>query len=349
MGPMLYSGHVTSPRQRSARLQATLKRATLVTAGHWPLVPLQFAADAIFKLLVGVAIVGGVLLVGLTLGRDLSDLFADDMRALVATVGETLVDQPIAFIMFVVALLVAMAAGSVVSFLVKGGVVAILVPGEAALADDAGDRHVGLTEVLACSQVSIGRFLDGSGMLFRRYLRLGIFLFATYLVSAMAYLAAMVVAYRVAEMSDSNLVLTLLAALCATVLLIWITLINWCYLLVQMTIALEDCSVRQAARRVATFLDHRFSELFRVFLAVLIAVVIATLVSIVTTAGLGAVSFVPLIGLAAIPLQALAWLVRGLVFQFLGLTALAAYLSVYRQWGADMTSTDVQASEGHSS
>jgi hypothetical protein len=192
-------------------------------------------------------------------------------------------------------------------------------------------------------------FLAGARHHFRRYLRLGVFLFAIYVASAIVYLAAMVAAYRVAEASDSTLVLTLLAALCATVLLAWITLVNWTYLLVQMVVVTDDLSVRGAARRVARFLDHRFKELLHIFLAVLAAVVVATLVSILTTAGLGAVSFVPLVGLATLPIQLLAWLVRGLVFQFLGLAALAAYLSVYRQWTADERASAADTPGGHSS
>jgi hypothetical protein len=42
------------------------------------------------------------------------------------------------------------------------------------------------------------------------------------------------------------------------------------------------------------------------------------------------IAFVPFIGLAALPLQLIAWIARGLVFEFIGLTALAAYLRVYR-------------------
>jgi hypothetical protein len=48
------------------------------------------------------------------------------------------------------------------------------------------------------------------------------------------------------------------------------------------------------------------------------------------TAGLGLISFVPLVGIAVLPLQAAAWLVRGIVFQFLGLTAFGGYLALYR-------------------
>jgi hypothetical protein len=42
------------------------------------------------------------------------------------------------------------------------------------------------------------------------------------------------------------------------------------------------------------------------------------------------ISFVPFVGLAVFPLQAIAWFVRGMLFQYLGLTALGSYLTLYR-------------------
>ena len=37
----------------------------------------------------------------------------------------------------------------------------------------------------------------------------------------------------------------------------------------------------------------------------------------------------PFVGLAALPLQVIAWLVRGVVFQFIGLTGVATYLRLH--------------------
>ena len=59
-------------------------------------------------------------------------------------------------------------------------------------------------------------------------------------------------------------------------------------------------------------------------------VIVATVASIVATAGLGLIAFVPLVGLAVLPLQFAAWLVRGIVFEYVALAALGAYLSHYR-------------------
>jgi hypothetical protein len=101
-----------------------------------------------------------------------------------------------------------------------------------------------------------------------------------------------------------------------------------------MVIAVEDCGVRTAIGRLGRFLRARGRDVAAVFLVVLALVVVATAASLLATTGLGLISFVPLIGLAVFPLQAVAWLVRGLVFQYLGLTALGAYLALYRESAA---------------
>jgi hypothetical protein len=67
-----------------------------------------------------------------------------------------------------------------------------------------------------------------------------------------------------------------------------------------------------------------------VFGVVLIFMALGIAVSLLATAAFGLIAFVPLVWLVALPLQAAAWLVRGLLFQYLGLTALAAYLKLYR-------------------
>ena len=67
-----------------------------------------------------------------------------------------------------------------------------------------------------------------------------------------------------------------------------------------------------------------------IFFATLGLVLLTTAASILATAALGLIAFVPLVGLAALPLQLIAWLVRGVVFQYIGLTALVAYTRVRR-------------------
>ena len=69
-----------------------------------------------------------------------------------------------------------------------------------------------------------------------------------------------------------------------------------------------------------------------IFGIVLVLVLLATAASILATAGLGLIGFVPIVAVAVMPLQIAAWLVRGAVFQYLALTALAAYLTQYRHY-----------------
>ena len=78
------------------------------------------------------------------------------------------------------------------------------------------------------------------------------------------------------------------------------------------------------------FVWGHLREVAGVFGVVLVLVVMATAASILATAGLGLIAFVPLVGLAVLPLQLAAWLVRGIVFEYLALAALGAYLSHYR-------------------
>jgi hypothetical protein len=56
-----------------------------------------------------------------------------------------------------------------------------------------------------------------------------------------------------------------------------------------------------------------------------------TLATAVAWSAVGLVAFVPLVGLAVIPLQIAAFLLRGLAYQYIGLTAAGAYVTLYRR------------------
>jgi hypothetical protein len=111
---------------------------------------------------------------------------------------------------------------------------------------------------------------------------------------------------------------------------VWITIVNFLYLLTQMAIAVDDVGVRDAMRRVARFIRASLREVVGIFGVVLLLVAITTGASILATAGLGLIAVVPFVGLAMVPLQLAAWLLRGVAFEFLALTALGAYLTQYR-------------------
>lgn len=114
----------------------------------------------------------------------------------------------------------------------------------------------------------------------------------------------------------------------------WITLVNLLYLLLQIVVAADDCSVATAVRRVTAFVRADTKNIAAVCAVILALVVCATGASILAIAAFGLIAFVPFFGLAVLPLQILASLLRGIVFQYLALTAAGAYLQLYRGYAA---------------
>jgi hypothetical protein len=310
-------------------LKAALKRGALITAANWQVVIVQFVVDATFKLLLAVPILGGAFLVVVLAGGDSGDLVSGDLRVTLPAIARALDDQPFALGGFLVALLVVLAGGSLLMFLVKGGTVTVLVQ---------ADRTTGPIERSAVTWRGMARaavfsldiFMDGCSRLFRRYVRVGLLLTAVYALSAAVYLAVILGAYWIA--GDTPLIVgwTLIALVGSSALIAWITIVNLLYLLVQIVAAADEVSAREAIRRVAAFLRAEMREVAGVFGVVLVLVVIGTAASLLATAAFGLIAFVPLVWLLALPLQAAAWIVRGLVFQYFGLTALTAYVKLYR-------------------
>jgi hypothetical protein len=173
--------------------------------------------------------------------------------------------------------------------------------------------------------------MQGCRRLFRRFLALGVGLMLVYALSAAAYLTFIVLGYRTAGTDEGVLGWAFIAALSAVALVLWITVINLLYLLMQIAIAIENVGLPDAGRAVGRFVRAEYRELGGVFLVVFGMVVAATLASALAWSGVGLIAFVPLVGLAVFPLQIVALLLRGLVFEYIGLTALGAYVTLYRR------------------
>jgi hypothetical protein len=312
-------------------VKTVLKRGALVAAANWQVTAIQFMAESTFKMLLAVPIVGGVLLVVLVLGRELPELFSTDVQQSVTFVATALAAEPLALLSFLVSFAIVGLAGSGFMFLLKGGTVAVLAEGEGAAAA-VEVPPLRLKPFWTAARFSVDRFQGGCRRFFRRFLRLGLILIVVYMVSAGAYLGILLGGAD--WFAGGPLGWTVAAGVVSTALVLWITVANFFYLLVQMVVVVEDCGVRSAAGRVARFLRSEPRLMFGVFGVVLLLVVGATLVSLIATTGLGLIAFVPLVGLAVVPLQLLAWLFRGLVFQYLGLSALGAYVTLYRRYTA---------------
>ena len=313
------------------KLKLLLKRGALVAAANWQTIAIQFVAETTFQVLLAVPIVGAAILVTVLLGSDPTDLLRGGLREIFTAIAGTLTAEPIALVAFIGSFGIVLVGGSVLMFLVKGGTVDILASAEA----DAGPlEHEPLTYdgvMSRAARFSLTRFVAGCRRLFRRYLVLGLALIVVYGLSGGAYLAFVLYGYR--NVGDRILAIrwTAIAALSAALLVAWITIVNWFYLLVQIAIAAEDVGPAAACVAVARFIRTEFRELAGVFGVTLVLVVAGTLASTLASPALGLIAFVPLVGLAVIPLQILAFVMRGLVFQYLGLAALTAYVALYHR------------------
>jgi hypothetical protein len=284
----------------------------------------QFVADTLFKTLVVVPVLGGLVLVALVAGGNPFDLINfDDLTQTISAMVSVLLAHPIALAAFLVALGVILAGGSVLMFAVKAGSVTVLL---------AADRSAGVIEepplrlsaLQQANQATFERFIGGVKRLFPRYLRLGIALTVVYALIALVYLAFLF-GPPISPLVNGPVVTTL----ASLAVIVGITLVNFLYLLMQIMIAAEDCRVVDAVPHVVRLIRRRFKLLAQVLAAILSLMLMATGASILATTYLGFIGFVPFVGLAALPLQVMAWIVRGVVFQFVGLTGVATYLRLH--------------------
>jgi hypothetical protein len=318
----------------SELLKAALKRGALIAAANWQVTLIQAIADSLFKLLIAAPVVGGVFLVALVIGAEPKDLFTLEWRDMITTIVGALLANPLVLTAFLLALGVVVVGGSVLVFLVKGGTVTTLVIGDH-YAGPIEQPPLHLQAVARASRFSAENFIAASSRLFPRYVRLGFALMTVYLLSGAAYLFIVLTSQIGSRWG--------LAALLTTAFVAWITIINLVYLLLQIVIAADDCSVASAIARVMAFVRAETTRVLATFAVVLAIVICATGASVLATTALGLISFVPFFGLAVLPLQLAAWLLRSLVFQYIGLTSIGAYLKLYRSFSNTVAARPARA------
>jgi hypothetical protein len=289
---------------------------------------LQFVADAVFTTLLAFPVVGGAALVVLTSGLSPQDLFRQGLRRAVPAVAAALLAHPVALVAFLAAMLVVLLGGSLLMAFVKGETITVLVDADATTGA-IEQPPLRLTAVREANRFRLDAAVRGAHALFGRFARLAAVLFVVYAVIGAATLAT-VVSYGTPDSASDA---ARLAAVTASAIVV-ITLVNLVYLLAQIAIAVDGCDVAGASSRLSALLRREPQAVAIVFAVISTLVALGTAASFLATAALGLIAFVPFVGLAALPLQVAAWLVRGLLFQFLGLTALVAYVRIYRTGGA---------------
>jgi len=312
-----------SPVALFSTLKSTLKRGALVAAANWPLTIIQAVADTLFKLLVAAPLFGGIFLVALVVGAEPGTLLSLEWRDLTTTIAASLLAKPLVLAAWVGALAVVVCGGSLFVFLIKGGTVSTMVRAE---------RRAGPIElppllpsvVAQASAYSVDAFIEGARSLFPAYARLGLVLMTIYLASGSSFLI-LIASLRSAGEGWG------LTAMVTIGFVAWITLVNLVYLLTQIVIASDGCPVAAAIPRAMAFMRREWRTVGGVFLVVLAMVLMATGASVLATTALGLIAFVPLFGFTFIPLSLLAWMLRAIVFQYIGLSAIGAYLKLYRE------------------
>jgi hypothetical protein len=300
---------------------------------NWPIVLIDFAVESLYKLAVSVPVLGASLGIAALVGEDLTLLLSQGVRATADVVLGSLATAPVALTTFLLALSVVAVGGEAVMFVIKAGTLAVLVEADRVSGEvhqlpfgsDAFDRArvYRLETVLAAAR----RFS-------RRAIRLALWLGLGYAVVGLAYVA--IVTEGLFQGGSTWLPPWPLVVLASTsVAIVTIAIFNLFYDLLRVVVVTDDCEVGVAVSRLKQFVLEDARQVIGIFLVIGGVQVLAALGFLLAAAGLALVGLVPLVSLVFVPLQAAAWVLRGLFFESLALSALAACQTQYRRFSED--------------
>jgi hypothetical protein len=316
---------------RTLPLRAALTRGVLLVAANWPIVVVDFGIESLYKLAVSVPVFGGALMAGALAHGDLRNVVADGVGPTANLVLGALAESPIALSAFLGALAIAAIAGAVLMFVVKTGTLAVLV---------AADREVGDvqaepfdTETLkGASRFRLDAVVAAARHFATRAVALALGLGAIDLLVGLGYVA--IVVPRAWAPGAAWPVLVLAATSAAVVS---IEAASLAYDLLRVIVVTDDCRVREAVTRLRRFVIEDARQVLGIFGVMAAVVLLAGAASLLATAGLAPVAYMPIVGLTIVPLQAALWLFRGLLFQGLSLASLSAYQTQYRRFSSART------------
>jgi hypothetical protein len=311
-------------------LRAALKRGALVTLANWPVIVVDFTIESLYKMALAVPIVGGAFMVAVLVGADVRGLFSEGVRSAAELVMASLVNSPVALASFVASVVVVLVGGAIVMLVVKMGTLFVLVAGERA-AQDIGSVPLKFESFRRAYAYDVPVMLEAVGRFRHRAATLVIWLSVAYAFIGAAYLSAMAWAVHLTD-GPWSAAWPLVVLLATSAGVVAVALANLVYDLVRIIVVADDCGVVAALGRLRSFLVQDARQVIGLFGVVGGLLTLATAASILATAALALVAWVPVIGLIVVPLQAAAWLVRGLAFQYMGLVALCAYQTQYRRF-----------------
>ena len=312
-------------------LRAALKRGALVTAANWPVIVVQFIVVSIARVALAVPIVGGAFMVAVLSNADVSSIFAGGLRSAAGIVIASLLTKPVALWSFIAALCLVAAGSGVVSWLAQAGVMGTLAAGERV----AGDIHrppLRFDALRRAGTFSIESVVASVSRFGRRFVLLGAWLYVAYGILAAIAISILMIAMRLAERDGWSVVVPLSAVVVTAVGLIAVGALQLTQSLLQAIMTTDDCRLSVSVGRLRSFLLHDARQVLGIFAVVLLLIVLTTAAWVLATTGLALIAWVPIVGLTVVPLQLAAWLVRGLVFHYMDLSAWSAYQSQYRRY-----------------
>jgi hypothetical protein len=311
-------------------LRAALKQGALVTVANWPVVLVEFAVWSLFELALGVPVLGGALMVAVLLGFDLDGLLAQGLSNTADLIIASLVAAPISLGAFLLAVGLVAAGGLMLVFVVKAGTLAVMAAGDRA----APDLHRVPIHVAGLRQAgawTVSAMYAGVQRYGARGARLAAVLSATYLVIVIVAFGAIGLGFRLASHSAWSGAWIVLIAPATSAAVLAGTIANLVFDLARVIIVIDDTGVREALRRARRFVVKDARHVLGIFAVTNLIVALAGAAWIVATANIAFIGLVPVVGLLVAPLQAAIWIVRGLVFQYLGLATVMAYQTQYRR------------------
>ena len=335
---MLYSPATDAMRavasmSSALTIRAALTRGAVITLANWPVVLVEFVVETAYKAALGVPILGGAFMVALLLGVDVRSLVGEELISAADQILVRLATAPAALAAFLAALALVGVGGAVTMYVVKAGTLALLVRGEAT-APELYRRPGGVGVMRDASAYTLPALWDAVRHFERRAAVLAFWLGMVYVLIGGGYLLAVGWGARVVADSAWSPAWPLLVLVATSAAVIGITGANLLFDLTRVVIVTDDCGVRVAFGRVRAFLLEDARQVLGIFGAMGTILLLATAGSITATAGLALVAWVPLAGLLFVPLQVAFWILRGLVFEYMGLVTLSAYQTQYRRFAA---------------
>lgn len=315
-------------------LRAALTRGAWVTATAWPVVFIDFVLDTGLKLALALPALGGGLVMAALVAPDLDGLMTEGPGAALEAIVHSLATRPIALASFITAVAVVGLAGAPLVFAIKAGTLAVLVDAERTATRP---HYDGTTwrDVRQATGFRPRSMVDGIRIFWRRAAILALGLGVAYLVVAAAYVLAVGASAPVPSAPDTQTLpwpALVFVATSAGVVILWIG--HLLHDLLRLVVVTDDCGVAVAIGRLSRFLIARTRQVLGILFVMAAVRIVAGTASLLAAAGLGVMAWLPVVGLAFLPLQAAAWLLRGVLLQYMQSATLVAYQTQYRRFSA---------------